>query len=92
MSQARIETDTHAPAAVAAALAPDNTAVIDTEVGDDAVVTTIERASLSSLAATIDDYIVALQVATAVVELADKYQESVDTRADSAGTPHTTHE
>ena len=79
MSRVRIETDTPAPAAVAAALAPDNTAAVDTQVVDGTVVTTIERSALGSLAATVDDYIVSLQVATAVVTIAANSQNAVDT-------------
>ena len=55
---------THADAvAVARALAPDNTAQMDTRVEGDAVVTTVERETTGGLRATVDDYVTNLQVA-----------------------------
>ncbi|MEF8775997.1 MAG: KEOPS complex subunit Pcc1 [Haloarculaceae archaeon] len=48
---------------IAAALRPDNTAEMETSVADDAVVTTVERDSTGGLQATVDDYVVNLQVA-----------------------------
>ena len=67
MRRARIRT-THDDAAtaerIAAALEPDNTAEMETTVDGDAVVTTVERDSTGGLHATVDDYVVNLQVAT----------------------------
>jgi len=68
--RARIESDVAAPATVAAAIAPDDTDDIHTRVEDGAVVATIGRPSTASLQATIDDYVVALGVATAVADAA----------------------
>ncbi|MXR52219.1 KEOPS complex Pcc1-like subunit [Halovenus sp. WSH3] len=63
---ARIETD-HGDAetavAVAQALAPDNTAEMETSVDGSTVVTTIDRESTGGLQSTLDDYVVNLQVA-----------------------------
>ncbi|GAB3681168.1 hypothetical protein GCM10028857_04980 [Salinarchaeum chitinilyticum] len=57
-----------APETVAAAIGPDDTDEIDTRVEDGRVVTTIERETTGGLEATIDDYVVALDVATTTVE------------------------
>lgn len=48
---------------VAAALAPDNTAEMATSIDGACVETTIERPTTSGLAATLDDYVVNLDVA-----------------------------
>ena len=61
-------TTTHADAEtatrVAAALAPDNTEEMATNTDGATVQTTIERPTTGGLAATIDDYVVNLTVAT----------------------------
>jgi hypothetical protein len=63
---------THAePAVVAAAVAPDNTDEMDTRVADDRVVTAIERDSTGGLRSTVDDYVVNLTVADAVIDNAN---------------------
>jgi hypothetical protein len=49
-------------ARIAAALAPDNTAEMDTTVEEDSIVTTIERETTGGLQSTIDDYVVNLSV------------------------------
>jgi hypothetical protein len=55
---------THADAAaVARALAPDNTSEMDTHVEGERVVTTVERGTTGGLRATVDDYVTNLQVA-----------------------------
>jgi hypothetical protein len=48
---------------VASALRPDNTAEMDTRVDGSTVVTTVERETTGGLHATVDDYVVNLQVA-----------------------------
>lgn len=66
MRRARLTTDHDTPEAatrVARALVPDNTAEMATRVEGSRVVTTIERSSTGSLHATVDDYIVNLQLA-----------------------------
>lgn len=61
--RATIRTEHDAPAIVAAALAPDNTPEMQTDVDDDSVVTIIERETTSGLRSTVDDYVRNLQVA-----------------------------
>lgn len=64
--RARIETDhgdSETAQAVADALAPDNTASMETSVDGAAVITTIERDSTGGLQSTVDDYVVNLQMA-----------------------------
>lgn len=65
----------------AAALSPDDTDDVDTRVDDGAAIVEIERPTTSSLVATIDDAVVALDVALDVAAIAD---EHVD-RATSGG-------
>nr|WP_049894522.1 KEOPS complex subunit Pcc1 [Salinarchaeum sp. Harcht-Bsk1] len=62
--RATITSEVDSPATVAAAIAPDDTEEIDTRVEDGLVVSTIERETTGGLEATIDDYVVALDVAT----------------------------
>jgi len=80
MRRARVRT-THADAAtaraVAAALGPDNTDEMDTVVDDARVTTTIHRSSTGGLQATVDDYVVNLQVAT---RLASTDTRDIDTQ------------
>ena len=59
------------PAAVAAAISPDDTDEIHTRVEDGAVVADVERPTTTSLESTVDDYVVALDVATAVTSIVD---------------------
>ncbi|WP_460918524.1 KEOPS complex subunit Pcc1 [Salinarchaeum chitinilyticum] len=66
--RATITSEVDAPETVAAAIGPDDTDEIDTRVEDGRVVTTIERETTGGLEATIDDYVVALDVATTTVE------------------------
>ena len=64
--RARIESeygDSETAQTVADALAPDNTASIETTVDGATVHTTIERDSTGGLQSTVDDYVVNLQVA-----------------------------
>lgn len=53
---------------VAMALVPDNTDEMETAVDGDAIVTQIERETTGGLSATVDDYVVNLDVATTVVQ------------------------
>lgn len=68
MRRATLRTTHARPEVVAAALRPDNTAEMTTEVEGDRVVTTIERETTSGLRSTVDDYVVNLTVAA---QLAD---------------------
>lgn len=65
---ARIESSVSNPDAVAAAIAPDNTDEVTTWVEDGAVVTEIRRDSTASLEATVDDYVLNLDVALRIVQ------------------------
>lgn len=79
--RARVRSEVAGAETVAAAIAPDDTDEIDTRLVDGAVVATIERPTTASLEATLDDYVVALGVATAVVDAAES-----GTGATSSGT------
>lgn len=83
--RAHIETtvgDTESARQIAAALAPDNTAEMETVVDGETVRTTITRENTGSLQATVDDYVVNLQVAV----------QLTPTDGDSSTTTQTTHE
>ena len=68
MRRAELRT-THAhPDRVAAALRPDNTDSMSTRVDGDAVVTEIERETTGGLQSSVDDYVVNLTVADAVID------------------------
>lgn len=71
MRRATIRTDHADAATVAAAVRPDNTAEMTTQVDDATVVTTIERDSTSGLRTTVDDYVSNLQVAQQLTESND---------------------
>ncbi|MDG5762022.1 KEOPS complex subunit Pcc1 [Natronococcus sp. A-GB1] len=75
--RATIRTTHDDPALIARAIAPDNTAEMETTVddgegsdpsSDDAVVTRIERETTSGLQSTVDDYVVNLAVAIEVAQ------------------------
>jgi tRNA threonylcarbamoyladenosine modification (KEOPS) complex Pcc1 subunit len=72
MKHATITTTHDDPALVAAALAPDNTSEMHTEVDGGRVVTRIERESTSGLQSTVDDYVVNVSVATEVAQYANQ--------------------
>ena len=70
--RARVETEFGTPETaqqVAAALEPDNTPEMDTQVEGVAVVTEIVRETTGGLQATVDDYVVNLQVAAQLVTM-----------------------
>jgi len=72
--RARIETGHDSPSVarrVARALAPDNTARMETRVEHDRVVTEIARETTGGLHATVDDYVVNLQVAAQLTDKPD---------------------
>jgi|AntRauTorcE11898_2_1112593.scaffolds.fasta_scaffold23757_2 hypothetical protein len=79
--RAEIVSEVDAPAIVAAAIAPDDTDEIDTRVEDGRVVTTIERETTGGLEATIDDYVVALDVAVTVANASEDADGDADTGA-----------
>jgi tRNA threonylcarbamoyladenosine modification (KEOPS) complex Pcc1 subunit len=76
MPTATIRSDVEHPETVTSALRPDNTESLTTTVEDGCVVTTIERETTASLEATLDDYIVTLDVATSVVTNANQHTRS----------------
>jgi hypothetical protein len=66
MRRARLTTthdDAETATSLAAAVAPDNTAEMDTRTEGRQVVTTIERETTGGLQSTVDDYVVGLTVA-----------------------------
>jgi hypothetical protein len=73
MPRVTIRSDVEQPATVAGAVQPDHTDDVRTTVDDGDVVTTIERDRLQSLEATVDDYIVNLDVATTIVSITDHH-------------------
>ena len=74
MRRAEIRTEHARPAAIAAAVRPDNTEQMRTRVEDGAVVTTIERPTTGGLRSTVDDYVVNLDVATRTTDTTDRTQ------------------
>lgn len=71
--QTTIRSSVAHPNAVAKAIQPDNTTDVQTTVEDGQVVTRLRRTSASSLEATIDDYLLNLDVATHVAQLVNDY-------------------
>lgn len=83
MRSATIRTEHDAARIVAAAVEPDNSSEMTTLVDGDVVQTTIERETTDGLRATLDDYVVNVDVATAVLESADSEQTRSTTTEDS---------
>jgi len=71
--RATIRTEVSDPGLVAAAVRPDNTAEMDTQVSGDAVVTRIERDDTGGLQSTVDDYVVNVTVAAEVAQHANRH-------------------
>jgi hypothetical protein len=87
--QVRIEStygDEETAARIAGAIEPDNTPEIQTSVDGPTVVTDITRSTTGSLQATVDDYVVNLQVAA---QLTNKHG---DDRSSDTNTSNTDHE
>jgi len=76
MRRATLRTELADADAIAAALAPDNTPEMSTQVEDGTVVTTIERETTGGLQSTIDDYVVNLSVAEQVVQTANRSDQT----------------
>ncbi|MFB6256531.1 MAG: KEOPS complex subunit Pcc1 [Haloplanus sp.] len=74
MKRACIETTHDDAAMVAAALRPDNTPSMSTDVTDDVVRTTIDRDAVGGLQSTVDDYVVNLTVAATVARTAREHE------------------
>ncbi|THE66559.1 KEOPS complex Pcc1-like subunit [Salinadaptatus halalkaliphilus] len=82
--RATIRTAHDEPTHLASAIAPDNTDEIETRVEDGTVVTTIDRETTSGLQATVDDYVVNLEVAIDVLEAAGRTRaDDTTARADA---------
>lgn len=73
---ATIRTVVERPEQVAAAVRPDNTPQMETQVTGDAVVTRIERDTTGGLRTTVDDYTVNVTVATEVAQHATNFNQS----------------
>ncbi len=89
---ARLQTDHHTPTRatwVANAVRPDNTDSMSTTVEESAVETRIERETTGGLQTTVDDYIVNLGVATAVIEA---IEDDANRTVSDQPTEHTYHE
>jgi len=71
---ATVRTDHECPEVVAAAVVPDNTEDMETRVGADAVVATIERGNAGGLQSSVDDYVVNVDVAETVAGLAAAFR------------------
>ena len=76
MRRATLRTELADADAIAAALVPDNTPEMSTQVEDGTVVTTIERETTGGLQSTIDDYVVNLSVAEQVVQTANRSDQT----------------
>lgn len=74
MTRATLRTTHTHPDVVAAALRPDNTDEMSTDIAGDRVVTTIERDTPDGLRSTVDDYVMNLAVATRVTRIVDERQ------------------
>ena len=84
MKAATIRTEHADAAAVAVAVAPDNTPEMETCIEDGAVRTTIERETTSGLQSTVDDYVVNVDVAETVAARARTFRASMDDTAGDA--------
>ena len=76
-------------ATIAAALSPDDTADLHTTVEDGHLVARLERPTAGSLQATIDDYLVNLDVAVATIAAADRVFSPDGDRGDTREGPAT---
>ena len=77
--KATIRTEHDDPELVARALSPDNTTEMETTVEDGRLVTRIERETTSGLHSNVDDYVVNVDVATAVVQHANRLDARAST-------------
>jgi hypothetical protein len=76
MKRARIETTHDDAATVAAALRPDDTPSMSTDVIGDVVRTTMERDTVGGLQSTVDDYVVNLTVAETVARTTREHRHN----------------
>lgn len=73
---ATVRTRVTDPELVAAAVRPDNTTEMHTQVDGDAVVTRIERENAGGLRTTVDDYTVNVTVATEIAQHANEFKQT----------------
>jgi len=81
MRAATIRTEHADSATVAAAVTPDNTDEMESRVEEGAVVTTIKRETTTGLQSTVDDYVVNVDIASAIAECARAFDGSTDNNA-----------
>jgi hypothetical protein len=72
MRRAQLHTESSNPEIVAAALVPDNTREMKTQVADGTIETTVTRETTGGLRSTVDDYIVNLSVAERITQIASE--------------------
>ena len=70
MKRARLRTESGDPETVAAALVPDNTEEMETQIDGDTIETVVTRETTGGLRTTVDDYVVNLSVAERTVRIA----------------------
>lgn len=78
MRRARLRTESDTPELVAAALVPDNTDEMETQVDGGVIETTVARETTGGLRSTVDDYVVNLSVAERVVQVASETNSADD--------------
>ena len=81
--RATIRTTHHAADVVAEALAPDDTESTAVTANGDTVVCRIQRPTTGGLRSTVDDYVVALRVATRVVDRASEHANTMSGRSNN---------
>jgi hypothetical protein len=70
MRRAQLRTESSNPEIVTAALVPDNTREMETQVADGTIETTVTRETTGGLRSTVDDYVVNLSVAERIAGMA----------------------
>ena len=78
MRRACLRTESNNPKLVAAALVPDNTEEMETQVDGERIETTVTRETTGGLRTTADDYVVNLSVAERIVRIANERMDSAD--------------
>jgi hypothetical protein len=82
MKRARLRTESRHSDIIAAALVPDNTEEMETQVDGDVIETTVTRETTGGLRATVDDYVVNLSVAERIVRTATERTGITDQHTD----------
>ena len=84
MRRATMRTESPHAAVVAAALRPDNTAEMATQVDGETIETTIARGTTGGLRTTLDDYAINLSVAERVARTGTEHRAESDDRTNGA--------